>query len=41
MAGMIKNSISIDFDGPFAVWVGTLLPPDGKYIVFGDEERAK
>jgi hypothetical protein len=38
---MIKNSVAIDFDGTFAVWVGTLLPPNGKFILFCEEERAK
>lgn len=32
---MIKGSAAVDFDGPFANWVGTVLPPTGTYIVYG------
>lgn len=39
--GMIKNAVAIDFNGGFANWVGTLLPPNGSYVVYGSEETAK
>lgn len=33
---MIKDSVAIDFDGAFANWVGTILPPEGgNYIIYG------
>lgn len=38
---MIQNAITIDFDGPFVNWVGTVLSPQGSYIIYGPEERAK
>jgi hypothetical protein len=38
---MIKNAVAIDFDGMFAIWVGTLLPPDRKFILYCEQEQAK
>lgn len=32
---MIKGAITIDFDGAFANWAGTLLKPKEKYIIYG------
>ena len=34
-AGMIKGAVTIDFDGAFANWVGTVLPPTGAYVIYG------
>jgi hypothetical protein len=35
---MIKHAIAIDFDGSFVAWVGNLLSPTGKYIIYADDE---
>lgn len=40
-AHMLKNAITIDFDGIFASWVGTILSPSGSYIIYAEEDRAK
>jgi hypothetical protein len=39
--GLIKDSVTIDFDGAFANWVGTIMPPEGgNYIIYGPEDKA-
>ena len=37
--GMIPGAAVIDFDGPFASWLGTLHPPKRRYIVYGKSEE--
>lgn len=39
--GIIKNSICVAFDGGFANWIGTLLDPKDKLILFGTDEQAE
>lgn len=39
--GMIKGSVAIDYEGPFANWAGTVLEPTGNYIIYGSEATAK
>lgn len=39
--GMIKGSISIGFYGAFATWMGTLMDPHKKYIVYGTSEQVE
>ena len=39
--GIIPNSLCIAFDGGFANWVGTLLDPADKLIIFGNDEQAE
>lgn len=38
---MIEGSVAIDFNGAFANWVGTLLPPKGSYVIYAPEDIAK
>ena len=33
--GVIKGSLCISFEGPFANWVGTLLDPQAELIIYG------
>ena len=40
--GMIPGAVTIDFEGAFASWLGTLFPPKRRYIVYGkSEEKVK
>ena len=36
--GIIKGSICIDFQGGFASWVGTLLNPKNRFVIYADDE---
>lgn len=38
---MIKGAVTIDYDGPFANWAGTMLEPKNNYIIYGPEETVK
>lgn len=40
-SGIIKGAITIDFDGAFANWAGTLLDHNKSYVVYGSEQNAK
>jgi hypothetical protein len=37
--GIIEGSLCISFDGGFANWVGTLLSPYDRIILFGNDEK--
>lgn len=39
--GIIKGAITIDFDGAFANWAGTLLDHNKTYIIYGSEKNAQ
>ena len=40
--GMIPGALAIDFEGPFASWLGTVLSPKKRSIVYGmSEEKVK
>ena len=39
--GMIKGSIAIGFEGAFASWVGTILNPQKRYIVYGMPDQVQ
>ena len=36
-SGIIKGAITIDFDGAFANWAGTLLDHSKSYVIYGSE----
>ena len=36
--GIIKGSLCIDFQGGFASWVGALLNPKNRYIIYANDE---
>jgi hypothetical protein len=38
---MIKGSICIGFYGSFATWVGTLMDPHQKYIIYGTPDQVE
>lgn len=39
--GIIKGSIWVGFDGAFANWVGTLLDPSEKFVIYGKDQTAR
>lgn len=34
--GLIEGAIAVDFNGPFATWLGTIFSPKGRYVVYGN-----
>ena len=33
--GLIEGAVTVDFNGPFATWLGTVFNPKGRFVVYG------